>query len=321
MNNTKTPDTNYSEKYDIFLSYRRDGGEAMAILLHDRLTQRGYTVFLDIENLNSGGFNTKLFDIIDNCKDFLLICSKDSLERCNNDDDWVRLEIVHALSKNKNIVPVMLRNFEFPEELPADIEAIRLQNGVNANNHEYFDAAVDRLAEKFLKSTPFLSVPEMSEKLRELIVNQSVSDRQKNPKRRKTKIAGAIFVVCIIALLVIAIKIFYVPKEETAEIMIFNNTEDSIQSIYIKRSDLIDWGENIVNGNPLIPGENAIVIIPLKETELIYTWDMQCIFQLDEINRTYKLESFSLYEIESIEIYMDENGELERAFHRFAVEK
>ncbi|MCL2020096.1 MAG: toll/interleukin-1 receptor domain-containing protein [Oscillospiraceae bacterium] len=146
------------EKYDIFLSYRRDGGEAMAILLHDRLSQRGYKVFLDIENLNSGSFNTRLLDIIDNCTDFLLICSKDSFERCNNEGDWVRMEIAHALSKGKNIVPVMLRNFEFPDELPADIEAIRVQNGVNANSHEYFDAAVDRLTDKFLISKPMSEV-------------------------------------------------------------------------------------------------------------------------------------------------------------------
>ena len=154
MKNKET--VNCAPAYDIFLSYRRDGGEAMAILLRDRLTAKGYRVFLDVENLNSGSFNTKLFDIIDNCKDFILICSKDGLDRCVNDGDWVRLEIAHALSKGKNIVPVMLRGFIFPDVLPDDIEAVRMQNGVNANSHEYFDAAVDRLADKFLKSVPRL---------------------------------------------------------------------------------------------------------------------------------------------------------------------
>jgi TM2 domain-containing membrane protein YozV len=96
--------------------------------------------------------------VIDNCKDFLLICSENSLDRCNNDGDWVRLEIAHALEKGKNIIPVMLRGFAFPETLPADIEPIRMQNGVNANSHEYFDAAIDRLAEKFLISKPKIPV-------------------------------------------------------------------------------------------------------------------------------------------------------------------
>jgi RNA polymerase subunit RPABC4/transcription elongation factor Spt4 len=148
----KVNSTVYTDTYDIFLSYRRNGGETMAILLRDRLVAKGYNVFLDIENLNSGSFNNKLLNVIDNCKDFLLICSENSLDRCNNDGDWVRLEIAYALQKNKNIIPVMLRGFAFPDTLPADIEAIRMQNGVNANSHEYFDAAIDRLAEKFLIS-------------------------------------------------------------------------------------------------------------------------------------------------------------------------
>ena len=33
-------------KYDIFISYRRDGGDTLAQLIYDRLTARGYRVFL-----------------------------------------------------------------------------------------------------------------------------------------------------------------------------------------------------------------------------------------------------------------------------------
>jgi hypothetical protein len=145
---------NYSQSYDVFLSYRREGGEAMAILLRDRLAEKGYRVFLDIESLNSGSFNEQLFAVIDECTDFVLVGSKGCLDRCANDGDWVRLEIQRAFKSGKNIVPVMLRGFEFPETLPDDIDAIRLQNGVSADNSEYFDAAVDRLAEKFIKSKP-----------------------------------------------------------------------------------------------------------------------------------------------------------------------
>jgi len=144
----------YTQNYDIFLSYRRDGGEAMAILLRDRLAEKGYDVFLDIEGLNSGGFNTQLLNVIDGCEDFVLICSKNALDRCATDGDWVRLEIARAFEQNKNIIPLMLRGFEFPEILPDDIEFLRLQNGVAADKNEYFDAAIDRLASKFLLSKP-----------------------------------------------------------------------------------------------------------------------------------------------------------------------
>ncbi|MCL2636924.1 MAG: toll/interleukin-1 receptor domain-containing protein [Oscillospiraceae bacterium] len=144
----------YSKKYNVFLSYRRDGGEAMAILLRDRLAEKGYRVFLDVENLNAGTFNDKLLEIIDGCTDFVLVCSAGCLDRCINEGDWVHKEISHAYKAGKNVVPVMLRGFEWPEALPEDIEILRMQNGVSASNSEFFEAVIDRLADKFLQSSP-----------------------------------------------------------------------------------------------------------------------------------------------------------------------
>lgn len=36
---------NDMEKYEVFVSYRRDGGEALACLISERLKQREYSVF------------------------------------------------------------------------------------------------------------------------------------------------------------------------------------------------------------------------------------------------------------------------------------
>ena len=98
-------------KYDIFISYRRDGGESTAKTLRDRLASLKYRVFFDVESLRSGDFNTALFSVIEECRDFLLILSPGALDRCKNDNDWVRMEIEHALKHNLNIIPVMLRGF------------------------------------------------------------------------------------------------------------------------------------------------------------------------------------------------------------------
>jgi hypothetical protein len=54
----------------------------------------------------------------------------------------------------KDIVPFMLRGFKFGDNLPDEIADLPLQNGVNANSSEYFDASVERLTVKFLKSKP-----------------------------------------------------------------------------------------------------------------------------------------------------------------------
>ena len=84
------------EKYDIFISYRRNGGETMAYLLKEKLKQMGFTVFYDVESLRSGIFNDKLYEVIENCRDIILILSENGLDRCINKDDWVRKEIVHG---------------------------------------------------------------------------------------------------------------------------------------------------------------------------------------------------------------------------------
>ena len=71
-----------NRKYDIFLSYRRDGGAETAKHLRDTLTERGYSVFLDVESLRAGAFNTELYRVIEHCTDFLLILPQNGLDRC-----------------------------------------------------------------------------------------------------------------------------------------------------------------------------------------------------------------------------------------------
>ena len=138
-------------EYDIFISYRRDGGYDTAQLLYDRLTQMRYRVSFDLETLRGGKFNTQLYQRIEQCSDVLVIMSKDSLNpRENPDDDWFRLEIAHALKHKKNIVPVFLRDFKFPQkgELPPDIADLVDYQGVTASQ-EHFDSVLQRICRNF----------------------------------------------------------------------------------------------------------------------------------------------------------------------------
>lgn len=132
------------ENYQIFISYRRDGGEGLAGRIADRLSSQGYCVFYDVESMRSGTFNTQLFEAIDKCQDVLLILPPNALDRCANPDDWVRQEILYSISHNKNIIPVMMRNFTFPNVLPPELSAIRYMEGVVASN-EYFDAVMQKI--------------------------------------------------------------------------------------------------------------------------------------------------------------------------------
>lgn len=134
----------------IFISYRRVGGEIMAQLLYEKLSSAKYDVFYDREMIPSTVFPENLYKEIESCTDFILVLPENALERCYDENDWVRKEITHALKCNKHIIPIMLGNFEFPESMPADIEHVRNHNGIRFRDMDYFDAGFERLCDSLL---------------------------------------------------------------------------------------------------------------------------------------------------------------------------
>lgn len=139
--------------YTVFLSYRRDGAFETASLIAEKLRAAGYEVFLDVESLRSGKFNEQLYAVIEQCSDFILILPEGGLNRCMNESDWVRLEILYALEHHKNIVPVMLKGFVWPEIMPEGLEGLNEFQSVAAGGYDYFDASIDKLR-SYLKSKP-----------------------------------------------------------------------------------------------------------------------------------------------------------------------
>lgn len=134
----------------IFISYRRNGGDVYAKLICEALKNKGFSVFYDHDSIQGGYFDARILSAIERCDDFVLVLPRGALDRCQNEDDWVRLEIRHALEHNKNIVPVMLPGFTFPNHLPEDIENVSRINGVQFVM-EYFDAVMNAMINR-LKS-------------------------------------------------------------------------------------------------------------------------------------------------------------------------
>lgn len=132
------------EEYQIFISYRRVGGEDMAGRIADRLRRLGYSVFYDVESMRAGKFNSQIYEAIDNCHDVLVILPPNALDRCVNPDDWVRIEIAYAIEKKKNIIPILMNGFEFPADLPDEISTICDYEGIRAPSG-FFDALMTRL--------------------------------------------------------------------------------------------------------------------------------------------------------------------------------
>jgi|GEM_PF-2085644 len=140
--------------YDVFISYRRDGGAETALYLRHVLHERGYRVFFDMEALRSGPFDTRLYSVIEGCTDVIVVLSPGCFDRCRNEGDWFRLEIAHALKCGTNIVPFSMRQFNYDEMsvLPEDIASLKQHNGVSAS-YEYNDATLEKLT-GFLKCRP-----------------------------------------------------------------------------------------------------------------------------------------------------------------------
>lgn len=117
-------------KYDIFISYRREGGAQYARTIQQAL-EKYYHVFLDYDELKDGVFNQRIIDAISESPVFLLILSKGALDRCVDETDWVRQEILHAMKCGCHIVPVTIVDDKF-EGFPSNIPEV-LQRAVGCH--------------------------------------------------------------------------------------------------------------------------------------------------------------------------------------------
>lgn len=153
------------EQYDIFISYRRDGGRDIARPIKLELEKHGYSVFLDFDELKDGSFNQKIKDAISSAPIFIVILSSHALDRCSNQDDWVRQEIEYAISKKRHIVPINPDlSFEgFPENLPQNIK-----EGLGL--HQYSDILFGQLFEDSVRKmvreriVPYVQAPRRKRK-------------------------------------------------------------------------------------------------------------------------------------------------------------
>ena len=140
--------------YDIFISYRRKGaGAGVAGELQAKLENLGHKVFLDVDEIGSGQFPVQIENAIDDCKDFLLVLSPGTLDRCIDEEDWVRREIVQAQNAKKNIIGVGLPGFIMPkaEALPEPLKPLTTIQ-VFLWTHEYRTASFERIVENLVSS-------------------------------------------------------------------------------------------------------------------------------------------------------------------------
>lgn len=147
-------------KYDVFISYRRDGGGEFARSIKAGLELRGYSVFLDFDELKDGIFDNRILEAIEAAPVFLFILSSHSLDRCAEEGDWVRKEVEYAYSLGRHIIPVNKDGaFDgLPDDLPPVLSEVFSHN-------QYSDIMLGQLFEASMEKmiveriAPFVKRP------------------------------------------------------------------------------------------------------------------------------------------------------------------
>jgi len=197
--------------YDIFISYRRKGaGAGVAGELQSKLENLGYKVFLDVDKIGSGQFPEQIKQAISECKDFLLVLSPGTLDRCVDEEDWVRREIILAQEQNKNIVGVGLPGFVMPEEdaLPEPLKSLATRQ-VFVWTHEYRAASFEKIAENLI-----------STKLK------------KKRNRQKLFVLLPVLVALVVALVVL------LPKKETETVAAVEEPQQEVPNVNLQIAEL-----------------------------------------------------------------------------------
>lgn len=102
-----------SAQKTVFISYRRSDGDGWALHFYEKLRDRGFDVFYDVQGLGSGSFAVQLLENVRSRTHFLVLLKPTTLDRCAESGDWMRQEIEEAIAAKRNVVPMLLGGFSF----------------------------------------------------------------------------------------------------------------------------------------------------------------------------------------------------------------
>ena len=133
----------------IFICYRREDTAANAGRLADALVERfgRNSVFMDVDTIEPGvDFNEEIDRAIGQCDVLIALIGPHWLESANvrgrrldDPEDFVRVEIGHALDRNIRVIPTLVGGAAMPEadELPADLVNLSKRNAVELTDKRF----------------------------------------------------------------------------------------------------------------------------------------------------------------------------------------
>lgn len=146
------------KKYDVFISYRRknaDGNDegthiARTIKLSlDLLMQNTDSCcFFDYSNMSNEDFPTRILNTIASAKVFVCVLTKNAMQRCGNEEDWVRREILQAKRCGLKIIfinPDGQFTGDYPSKFPKELDFVRTTNHLTVHTDSSFDRDIQAI--------------------------------------------------------------------------------------------------------------------------------------------------------------------------------
>lgn len=160
----------------VFISYRRAVSSFIARAIFLELQMHSYDVFMDVESIDSGRFETIIFNQIAARAHFLIILTPGTTDKFVNPNDIVRREIEFAMDQQRNIVPILTNEFSFEAAKPhltGKLAELPAYSGLVVP-HDYFEAAMERLKSRFLKQPVYGTLQPVSQR-EQTVVDQKIA--------------------------------------------------------------------------------------------------------------------------------------------------
>ena len=131
----------------IFISYRREDTQGEAGRLFDELAMAfgERNVFMDVDAIQPGrDFRKAIEESVQQCSVLLCMIGQEwatcsgaaGVSRLADTNDFVRVEIAHALRRDIPVIPVLVRGAQMPqaEQLPEDLRELVFRNAVEVGH-------------------------------------------------------------------------------------------------------------------------------------------------------------------------------------------
>lgn len=139
-------------KYDVFISYKRDGGSVWAELLRAILEHKYHLkAFLDVKNMKAGEWPAQLDEELRNSGNVIIILFKGIGKKIKSENDIFIQEIEHAKKYNIPIIPFCTLDCDFTsiiksKDIPSVIKnVVSEQHSIVKYNHTNSEETYDLL--------------------------------------------------------------------------------------------------------------------------------------------------------------------------------